>query len=425
MRIEGSTPLVTGGNRGIGEAFVRAFLAADAKRVYVGARDPESAAHLVAQAPERVVAVELDITRDDQVAAAARRCDDVDILVNNAGVFANELLLGAETMEGARDEMEVNYFGTLRMCRAFAPVLGRNGGGAITSVLSAAALVGVPFMGGYSPSKFASRALTAIVRAELEPQGTEVSCLIVGSVDTRMAEHVEGQKESPADIARAGLRAIAEYTKELDTDPFAAGVRAGLEEVAGDTRAQPGRHAPGRHALDRPLAASGDLVVLAVRGVEQALEVAHAVGPLGHDPSAGGAVVVAAARLPGLDPGDVPLQRLVVARHRLGADVEPGLALADHLLELRDHVLHLVLDRRDQRVRVGVRTVEHEEVREAGGHHALVGLGAVAPGLVDVHAVATNQLDHRGELRRLESRRQDQRVDLARGSVAGGRPRAP
>jgi NAD(P)-dependent dehydrogenase (short-subunit alcohol dehydrogenase family) len=231
VKIEGSTPLVTGGNRGIGEAFVREFLAAGARKVYVGARNPEDAEHLVAEDPARVVAVKLDVTRDDLVEAAAERCDDVDILVNNAGVFANQLLLGAPELDGARDEMEVNYFGTLRMCRAFAPVLGRNGGGAITSVLSAAALVGVPFMGGYSPSKFASRALTAIVRAELAPQGTEVSCLIVGSVDTRMASGVEGQKEAPADIAKAGLRAIAEYHKELDTDPFAASIRAGLEQA--------------------------------------------------------------------------------------------------------------------------------------------------------------------------------------------------
>jgi short-subunit dehydrogenase len=114
------------------------------------------------------------------------------------------------------------------MCRAFAPVLGRNGGGAIVNVLSAAAIVSVPVMGGYSPSKFASRALTTSVRAELADQGTEVSCLIVGSVDTRMASHVEGEKESPRDIARAGLEAIRVYAREVETDDFARGVRAGV-----------------------------------------------------------------------------------------------------------------------------------------------------------------------------------------------------
>jgi NAD(P)-dependent dehydrogenase (short-subunit alcohol dehydrogenase family) len=231
MELAGSVPLVTGGNRGIGEAFVRAFLAAGAKKIYVGSRRADAAAHLVEEAPGRVEAIELDVTRDEQVRAAAERCGDVDILVNNAGAFANVTLMKAPDLAGAREEMEVNYFGTLRMCRAFAPVLARNGGGSITNVLSAAAIVPVPPMGGYSPSKFASRALTTSVRAELAAQGTHVGCLIVGSVDTRMANHVEGQKEPPAAIAEAGLRAIAESIPELDTDPFAQGVRAALESA--------------------------------------------------------------------------------------------------------------------------------------------------------------------------------------------------
>ncbi len=229
MRIEGSTALVTGGNRGIGEAFVRALLAADARRVYVGTREAGGAAHLVESDPARIVEVVLDITRQDQVDAAAARCSDVEILVNNAGAFTNTLLIGSDSIEGARQEMEVNYFGTLRMCRAFAKVLARNDGGAIANVLSSAAIVSVPMMGGYSPSKFASRALSTAIRAELAKQGTRVSALIVGSVDTRMASHVQGQKEPPSTIAEAGLRAIAEGIDELDTDPFAIGIRAALE----------------------------------------------------------------------------------------------------------------------------------------------------------------------------------------------------
>lgn len=229
MRIAGSSALVTGANRGIGEAFVRELLTAGARRVYAGSRELAAAEAVVDLDPARVVAVELDVTRDEQVEAAAAHCADTDVLVNNAGVFSNRLLLRAPDLSAAREEMEVNYFGTLRMCRAFAPVLGRNGGGAIANVLSSAAIVPVPVMGGYSPSKFAARALTAIVRAELEGQGTEVSCLIVGSVDTRMASHVQGRKESPGTIARAGLRAIESYARELDTDPFAEGIRAALE----------------------------------------------------------------------------------------------------------------------------------------------------------------------------------------------------
>ncbi|MFT5444080.1 MAG: NAD(P)-dependent dehydrogenase (short-subunit alcohol dehydrogenase family) [Myxococcota bacterium] len=228
MIIEGRTVLVTGGNRGIGEGFVEEFLARGVHKVYVGTRNQSAADHLVAQDPARVVAVELDVTRQEQIDAAALRCTDVDILINNAGVFVNQLLIGASDIDGARQEMEVNYFGSLRMCRAFAPILGGRGGGAIANVLSAAAIVGVPAMGGYSPAKFASRAMAACIRAELAPQNTQVCSLIVGSVDTRMAEHVEGRKESPRDIARAGIKAIEEGQNEVDTDPFAQGIRAGL-----------------------------------------------------------------------------------------------------------------------------------------------------------------------------------------------------
>jgi NAD(P)-dependent dehydrogenase (short-subunit alcohol dehydrogenase family) len=228
MKIKDSVALVTGGNRGIGEAFVRGFLEAGAARVYVGTREVANADHLVAEAPGRVVAVALDITDPAQVEAAASRCGDVSILVNNAGAFTMQRLIGAPDMSGARLEMETNYFAPLSMCRAFAPVLGGNPESAIANVLSAGGLVAVPGMGGYSPSKFAARAMTACVRAELAGQNTSVTALIVGSVDTRMASHVQGFKESPATIAKVALKAIERGTDEVDTDFMAIDVRANL-----------------------------------------------------------------------------------------------------------------------------------------------------------------------------------------------------
>ena len=226
MDINDSIALVTGGNRGIGEAFVRAFLAAGAARVYVGTREVSAAAHLVAEGQGRVVAVELDITLPEQIAAAAARCQDVSILVNNAGLFAMQTLIGAPDLSAARAEMEAHYFGPLAMCRAFAPILGRRAQSAIANVLSAGGLVAVPGMGGYSPSKFAGRAMTTCMRAELAPQNTSVTALIVGSVDTRMASHVEGFKETPVSIAAAGLKAIHKGADEVDTDFMAIDVRA-------------------------------------------------------------------------------------------------------------------------------------------------------------------------------------------------------
>jgi NAD(P)-dependent dehydrogenase (short-subunit alcohol dehydrogenase family) len=226
MDIESSVALVTGGNRGIGEAFVRAFVAAGARRVYAGSRSPASAAHLVAEAPDRVVALQLDVTDEASIARAARECPDVTILVNNAGLYLKQTLLTSPDLSAARAEMEVNFFGPLAMSRAFAPILARSRPSAIVNVLSAGALVAVPIMGGYSPSKFAARAMSTCLRAELAPQGTSVTALIVGSVDTRMASHVKGAKEKPETIAAAGLVAIRRGADEVDTDPMAVEVRA-------------------------------------------------------------------------------------------------------------------------------------------------------------------------------------------------------
>jgi len=228
MDTEACVAIVTGGNRGIGAAFVRELLRAGAERVYVGTRELEAARDLCDECGARAIPIELDVTNERQVAAVAAACRDVTVLVNNAGAFLNTTLLEAPDLNPAREEMEVNYFGVLSMCRAFAPHLARNAPAAIVNVLSAGAIVAVPNMGGYSPSKFAARALTTNLRAELG-HAIQVSALIVGSVDTRMAAHVEGQKESPATIAKAGIQAIHDNLPEMDTDAMAASVRAALE----------------------------------------------------------------------------------------------------------------------------------------------------------------------------------------------------
>ena len=219
----GSVALVTGANRGIGLAIVRELAARGAKKIYAGVRAPGD---LAGEFGAVVEVVPLDVTDRDAVHAAAAACADVNLLVNNAGRFENQRLVLTADPDAARREMEVNYFGVLNMTRAFAPVLGANGGGFIVNVLSVAGAFPAPFMGGYSPAKAATLFLSSITRSELAGQGTEVTALIVGSVDTRMAAHVQGRKEDPADIARAGLDALDRGEHVADTDFMAIDARA-------------------------------------------------------------------------------------------------------------------------------------------------------------------------------------------------------
>jgi NAD(P)-dependent dehydrogenase (short-subunit alcohol dehydrogenase family) len=213
MRIEDSVALVTGAGRGLGRVFVQELARRGAKTIYAAARDP-------ARVTGPGIPVELDITKPDQVAAAAERCADVNLLVNNAGVMTTSPLLGAPTMDGARQEIETNYLGTLAMCRAFAPVLAANGGGAIVNMLSVVSFFTNPDNGSYGASKAAEWALTNGVRIELAQQGTLVVGVHAGFIDTEMVtELARGlPKDDPEDVARQVFDAVEAGRVEVLAD---------------------------------------------------------------------------------------------------------------------------------------------------------------------------------------------------------------
>ena len=224
QKIAGSVALVTGANRGIGKAITEALLAAGATKVYAAARNISGLAKLKQQYGARVELLTVDVTNSDQVAAAAAAAGDVTLLINNAGVVSaplNASIADAGHFEAGRQEMEVNYFGVLRLVQAFAPVLARNGGGAIGNVGSVVGLSNFPMFASYSVSKAAVRSLTQALRVQLAEQGTQVFGIYPGPVDTDMAAELPLEKATAASVAAAILAGIEKGTLEIYPDPFA------------------------------------------------------------------------------------------------------------------------------------------------------------------------------------------------------------
>ena len=228
MKIAGQTAFVSGTSRGIGRVFVQQLLAAGAKKVYAAARDTAKIADLVSAGGGKVVAVRLDTTDDAAIVAAAKAAGDVTLLINNAGVNFNTPLIGIGSLNNAKAEIATNYFGTLNMCRAFAPILKANRGGTIVNMLSILARVNLPVMGSLCASKAAELSMTQGVRAELAAQGTTVIAVMPGAVDTDMTWDLPPPKAAPLDIVQEILAGIEAGTEEIYPGEMAKGVSGGL-----------------------------------------------------------------------------------------------------------------------------------------------------------------------------------------------------
>ncbi len=226
--LKGAVALVSGCSRGIGPCIVRALLSAGVGKIYCATREMAAAKALVAEAEDRLIPIVLDVTNAVQVGAAAERCGDVSLLVNNAGVNFNTPLFTIASASNARQEMEVNFFGTLAMCRAFQPVLSGNGGGAIVNMLSILSHVNLPLMGSLCASKAALLSLTQALRAELKAKGTHVMGVLPGAVDTDMTRGLTVPKMAPEAVAEALVHGLRIRAEEIYPGDMAAGVAYGL-----------------------------------------------------------------------------------------------------------------------------------------------------------------------------------------------------
>jgi NAD(P)-dependent dehydrogenase (short-subunit alcohol dehydrogenase family) len=224
MKIQGSVVLVTGANRGLGLEFAKQALALGAAKVYAGARD------LSQVTLPGVTAVKLDVTSAADVAAATAQCHDVTLLINNAGIGRLGGLVKGDAVAALREQLETNLFGMLNVSRAFADVLGRNGGGAMLNLLSLFSWVNTPMIGGYGVSKAAAWALTNGIRHELRAQGTQVVGFHAGLIDTDMVRSFPGPKSTPEDVVRQSFAAIEAGEQEVLVDGGTRQVKAALSQ---------------------------------------------------------------------------------------------------------------------------------------------------------------------------------------------------
>ncbi len=217
MSLSGKVVLVSGANRGIGAAIVKELLKLDVAKIYTTARDPET---LPSFDDTRIVALQMDITNDISVSRAAAAAQDVDVLINNAGTlaFGNYLDSSWKTFE---DDMRTNYFGTLRVVRAFTPQFVARHAGTIANVCSVVGLSSVPLMAGYSASKAALHSLTQSLRGTLEKDNVTVLGVYPGPIETVLAKEVPyPDKATPEHAAANIVKGIAEGHTYIFPDPL-------------------------------------------------------------------------------------------------------------------------------------------------------------------------------------------------------------
>ena len=245
MEIKGRRVLVTGASRGLGRTLALAFAEAGAREVFAGARKAQDIEKLKSEAQAKalpITPIKLDVTIEEDIHAAAR-FGFIDVLVNNAGVagYGDPLQMD---FEKALEEMNVNYFGALRLARAFAPAMVEHGTGMIVNVATAFAKVNLPLVGTYCASKAALLSLGQALRAYLSDHGVHVMTVMPTTIDTDMSKGADVPKMTKEFVAGEILRHIREETIDPPIGEEAKGILDGLlsdpvamEKMIGQIRA--------------------------------------------------------------------------------------------------------------------------------------------------------------------------------------------
>lgn len=214
MKIAGKAVLVTGANRGIGQALVEEALKRGARHVYAGTRQP------FAHSDGRVTPLTLDVNNAAQIQGAVESVESLDILINNAGLGLYNNLSDRAALER---QLAVNLFGTYDVTQAFLPLL-THSHGAIVNISSITALAALPLMPSYSISKAAAFSLTQSLRALLASQGISVFAVLSGPVDTDMVRSLNIPKASPESVARAIFDGVEKDEEDIFPDPMSEAI---------------------------------------------------------------------------------------------------------------------------------------------------------------------------------------------------------
>jgi NAD(P)-dependent dehydrogenase (short-subunit alcohol dehydrogenase family) len=214
MKIADKAVLVTGANRGIGQALVEEALKRGANQVYAGSRQ------FLEHPDGRVTPLVLDVTDEAQIRAAAEKVESLDLLINNAGVAPYDDLTDRSTVEQA---LAVNFFGPYAMTQAFLPQLIRSGGALVNNV-SLMALAPLPLTPSYAISKAAAFNMTQSLRALLAGQGVSVHAVLTGPTDTEMTAGFEIPKATRESVAQEIFDGIENGDEDIFPDPMSESI---------------------------------------------------------------------------------------------------------------------------------------------------------------------------------------------------------
>jgi NAD(P)-dependent dehydrogenase (short-subunit alcohol dehydrogenase family) len=217
MSVADATILVTGANRGIGQALVEEALRRGARRVYAGTRQP------LVHPDARVTPLTLDVTSAAQIQAAVERVGSLDILINNAGVALYDDLSDRGALE---QHLAVNLFGTHGVTQAFLPLLTESRG-AIVNNVSLMAIAPLPLTPAYAISKAAAFNLTQSLRALLAGRGVRVHAVLTGPTDTDMTRGFDIPKASAESVARAILDGVENGEEDIFPDAMSKSIADG------------------------------------------------------------------------------------------------------------------------------------------------------------------------------------------------------